>query len=171
MSHEFHIAPVLEKLLSRIFQFSLGAKHILKMQDSTTATPMDAPQRLAVVDDHAIIRGVFLTLVEDTSDLTMAWMASTLAEARAKLERDVPDFLVMDVELPDGNGFEFIREVIERLPTLPVLMVSAQADRSFPQRAQACGAKGFIGKAASLERLVEAVSAIQQGGTWFMYGE
>jgi DNA-binding NarL/FixJ family response regulator len=141
------------------------------MPDSTSATLQHAPQRLAVVDDHAIIRGVFLTLVEDTPDLTMAWMAATLAEARAKIERDVPDFLVMDVELPDGNGFNFIQEVVKRLPTLPVLMVSAQADRSFPQRAQACGAKGFIGKAASLERLVEAVSAIQQGGNWFMYAD
>ena len=141
------------------------------MPDSTSATLQNAPQRLAVVDDHAIIRGVFLTLVEDTPDLTMAWMASSLGEARAKIERDVPDFLVMDVELPDGNGFEFIQEVMGRMPGLPVLMVSAQADRSFPQRALACGAKGFIGKAASLERLVEAVSAIQQGGNWFMYAE
>lgn len=124
-------------------------------------------QRLAVVDDHAIIRGVFLTLVEDASDLTMAWMATCLAEARAKIDQDVPDFLVMDVELPDGNGFEFIREVLARFPHLPVLMVSAQGDRSYPKRARASGARGFIGKAASLERLVEAVSAIQQGGTWF----
>ena len=141
------------------------------MPDPTSAPLQNAPQRLAVVDDHAIIRGVFLTLVEDTPDLTMAWMASTIGEARAKIERDVPDFLVMDVELPDGNGFDFIQEMVARLPGLPVLMVSAQADRSFPQRAQACGAKGFIGKAASLERLVEAVCAIQQGGTWFMYGD
>ena len=98
----------------------------------------------------------------------MAWMASSLADARAKIERDVPDFLVMDVELPDGSGFDFITEVLEQLPQLPVLMVSAQADRSYPKRAIACGAKGFIGKEASLERLVEAVSTIQQGGDWFM---
>ena len=50
---------------------------------------------------------------------------------------------------------------------LPVLMVSAQTDKSYPKRAKACGAKGFIGKEASLERLVEAVNAIQKGGVWF----
>lgn len=138
------------------------------MSDSTSTKIQNEPQRLGVVDDHAIIRGVFLTLVEDASDLTMAWMASSLAEARAKLERDVPDFLVMDVELPDGNGFEFILEVLKRFPRLPVLMVSAQRDKSYPKRAKACGAKGFIGKEASLECLVEAVNAIQKGRVWFM---
>ena len=137
------------------------------MPDSTFTTIQNTPQRLGVVDDHAIIRGVFLTLVEDASDLTMAWMASSVAEARAKLERDVPDFLVMDVELSDGNGFEFIIEVLKKFPHLPVLMVSAQTDKSYPKRAKACGAKGFIGKEASLERLVEAVNAIQKGGVWF----
>lgn len=138
------------------------------MQTSTPAMLHDAPSRIAVVDDHAIIRGVFLTLVEDAPDLTMAWMASSLAEARDKIQRDAPDFLVMDVGLPDGNGFDFIAEVLQQLPCLPVLMVSAQAERNFPARAVACGARGFIGKAASLEQLVEAVSTIQQGGDWFI---
>jgi DNA-binding NarL/FixJ family response regulator len=137
------------------------------MPDTTSTPLLGAPLRLAVVDDHAIIRGVFLTLVEDTSDLSMAWMASTLAEARAKIANDAPDFLVMDVDLPDGNGFDFIMEVLKQQPRLLVLMVSAQEDRNYPKRALACGAKGFIGKASSLERLVEAVSTIQQGGEWF----
>lgn len=137
------------------------------MLDSTSTTLQHETRRLAVVDDHAIMRGVFLTLVEDASDLTMAWMASSIAEARAKIGKDIPDFLVMDVELPDGNGFDFIHEVLGKQPRLPVLMVSAQADKSYPRRALDCGAKGFIGKASSLERLVEAVSAIQKGGRWF----
>lgn len=137
------------------------------MTESISTELQNAPRRLAVVDDHAIIRGVFLTLVEDTPDLVMAWMASSLGDARSKIQRDAPDFLVMDVELPDGNGFDFIQEVMAQFPGLPVLMVSAQEDRSYPNRAKNCGAKGFIGKAASLERLVEAVNTIQQGGEWF----
>lgn len=154
-------------LVATVRNLYWASKRRLNMPNSTDTAPQNMPQRLAVVDDHAIIRGVFLTLVEDASDLIMAWMASSVAEARAKIERDVPDFLVMDVELPDGNGFDFISEVLAQLPHLLVLMVSAQEDRSYPQRAITCGAKGFIGKAASLERLVEAVNTIQQGGDWF----
>ncbi len=126
-----------------------------------------APQRLAVVDDHGIIRGVFLTLIEDTPDLVMSWMAPSLGEARASLRKDTPDFLVCDVWLPDGNGFEFVREALAIAPDLPVLMVSAHNDKTYPDQARAAGARGFISKAASLERLLEAISTIQQGGQWF----
>ncbi|WP_170267025.1 response regulator [Brevifollis gellanilyticus] len=126
-----------------------------------------APQRLAVVDDHGIIRGVFLTLIEDTPDLIMSWMAPSLNEARASLSKDRPDFLVCDVWLPDGNGFDFVREALTLAPDLPVLMVSAHNDKTYPEQARAAGARGFISKAASLEQLLEAISTIQQGGQWF----
>ncbi|MBE2287038.1 MAG: response regulator transcription factor [Prosthecobacter sp.] len=129
--------------------------------------PLTNPLRLAVVDDHAIIRGVFVTLVEDAPDMVMAWTASSLTEARDKLHRSPPDFLVMDVSLPDGNGFSFTQEILAELPKLPVLIVSAKEDQSYPERAAACGARGFIPKEASLEQLVEAVTAIQQGRNWF----
>lgn len=134
---------------------------------SSTTAPDATRLRLAVIDDHAIIRGVFVTLVEDAPDMVMAWTASTLGDARAKLQKDTPDFLVMDVTLPDGNGFEFLKEVLDHAPDLPVLMVSAQGDPAFPDRAAKCGARGFIAKEASLEQLLEAVSTIQQGGEWF----
>lgn len=104
----------------------------------------NARTRLAVVDDHAIIRGVFVTLVEDADDLAIAWTASCLSEARDSLQRDPPDFLVMDVNLPDGNGFDFTRELLQSHPGLPVLMVSAFHDKSNPERAAACGASGYI---------------------------
>lgn len=123
--------------------------------------------RLAVVDDHAIIRGVFVTLVEDAPDMTMAWTASSLAEASEKIHWDIPDLLVIDVGLPDGNGFDFTMEALARAPHLPVLIVSADEDHTYAGRAAACGARGFIAKGASLEQLVEAVTIVQQGGKWF----
>jgi DNA-binding NarL/FixJ family response regulator len=123
--------------------------------------------RLAVVDDHAIIRGVFVTLVEDAPDMIMAWTASSLAEAAEKIRGDIPDFMVMDVGLPDGIGFDFAAEVIRTLPHMPILMVSAEEDPEYPGRAAASGARGFIAKEASLEQLLEAVTTIQQGGRWF----
>jgi DNA-binding NarL/FixJ family response regulator len=137
------------------------------MSAPTSTSSPTSRLRLAVVDDHAIIRGVFVTLVEDAPDLIMAWTASSIAEASEKIRWDAPDVLVMDVGLPDGNGFDFTSEVLTRLPNLPILMVSAQEDKSYPGRAAAAGARGFIPKEASLEQLIEAVNTIQQGGEWF----
>ena len=148
-----------------------NAVHIFHMRAPIANPPQNAQLRLAVIDDHAIIRGVFITLVEDAPEMSMAWVASSLADAWTKLQHDAPDFLVSDVGLPDGNGFDFIAKVLQELPHLPVLMVSAEEEKSYPERAAACGAKGFIAKEASLELLVEAVTTIQEGGTWFKQPE
>ena len=134
---------------------------------SIEAASQHVPQRLAVVDDHGIMRGVFLSLVEDTPEYTIAWMASSLAEAREKIGQDLPDMLLMDVGLPDGNGFDFVREILGEFPPLPVLMLSAQEDKSYPDKARECGARGFIAKTTSLDLLVDAVGSIQAGGKWF----
>jgi two-component system nitrate/nitrite response regulator NarL len=99
--------------------------------------------------------------------MIMAWTASSLAEAAEKIRGDIPDFMVMDVGLPDGIGFDFAAEVIRTLPHMPILMVSAEEDPEYPGRAAASGARGFIAKEASLEQLLEAVTTIQQGGRWF----
>lgn len=125
--------------------------------------------RLALIDDHAIIRGVFVTLVEDAPDLAMAWTSSCLQQGRERLRTDPPDFLVLDVNLPDGNGFEFAGDILQEFPNLPVLMVSAFEDRHHAIRAEACGARGYIPKEASLDQLVEAIKAVQHGGRWFTH--
>lgn len=132
------------------------------------SSPQPKPLRLAVVDDHPIIRSVFKTLTEDAPDMTVAWMAASLCEARDRLGWDTPDLLVIDVGLPDGNGFDLVAEVLRSAPDLPVLMVSAREDCDYPQRAVACGAKGFIAKDVSLEELVKAVNALRRGESWFM---
>jgi len=128
---------------------------------------LQAPPRLAVVDDHGIMRGVFLTLMEDSPEFSVAWLASSITEARECILRDLPDLLVMDVGLPDGNGFDFVREVLRLTPQLPVLMLSALEDKSYPDRARGCGARGFIAKNTSLNVIVDAVSCILKGGSWF----
>lgn len=131
--------------------------------------PQFPRQRLAVVDDHAIMRGVFVTLVEDSPDLAMAWAAPCLEEARQKLQEDRPDFLIMDVTLPDGNGLDFLPDVLRAAPGLPVLMVSAQDDEEIPRIAAERGARGFLRKESSLDMLLDAIGTIQQGGRWFSH--
>jgi DNA-binding NarL/FixJ family response regulator len=69
--------------------------------------------------------------------------------------------------LPDGNGFDFAAEMLQITPSLPVLMLSALDDKSYPDRARKCGAKGFISKSTSLNLLVEVVNSILGGEEWF----
>ncbi|MDZ4286825.1 MAG: response regulator transcription factor [Prosthecobacter sp.] len=126
------------------------------------------PVRVAVVDDHSIMRAVYRTLVEDAPDLDLAWSASTAKEARMHLERDdVPDVVIMDLTLPDGSGYELTREFLQRYPGLPVLVVSAHHDRSYAQEAFECGARGYLVKDSSPHELLHALEAVRSGESYF----
>lgn len=126
----------------------------------------DVPRRIAVVDDVAIIRSVFRSIAEDSPGMNLIWTASNLEEARAGLRREIPDLLVMDVNLPDGDGFEFTAELMRKNPTLPVLMFSAHEGSSYVEKAVECGARGFLGKNVPPQKVVEAISVICGGGTF-----
>jgi DNA-binding NarL/FixJ family response regulator len=121
----------------------------------------EPPVRVAVVDDHSIMRAVFSAIVEDAPDLDLAWSAANLAEARPFLDSEEPGLLILDVSLPDGNGFEFTREVLARHPGLRILIVSAEEDETFKQRARACGARGFLSKNVSPDEVLRAVHTIR----------
>jgi DNA-binding NarL/FixJ family response regulator len=123
-------------------------------------------RRIAVVDDMSIIRAVFRSIAEDSPGLDLLWAASNLAEARAWLAKDLPDLLILDVNLPDGDGFDFATELLTRHPGLPVLIFSAHEGGSFVEKAAESGAKGFLGKNVSPQKVVEAISIVCSGGTY-----
>ena len=124
------------------------------------------PRRIAVVDDMSIIRAVFRSIAEDSPNLDLMWAAPNIEEARKSLSAELPDLLILDVNLPDGDGFDFASELTETHPTLPVLMFSAHEGGSFVEKAGRCGAKGFLGKNVSPQKVVEAITIICSGGTF-----
>lgn len=126
------------------------------------------PVRIAVIDDHSIMRAVYRTLVEDTPELELAWSASTAKEARMHLERDeVPDVIIMDLTLPDGTGYELTQEVLAQHPGIPILVVSAHQDKSYAQEAYDCGARGYLVKDSSPTELLQALEAVRNGESYF----
>lgn len=127
-----------------------------------------ATMRIAVVDDHSIMRAVYRSLIDDSPDLEMAWSAATLGEARLHIERDdIPDIIIMDVTLPDGTGYELVREILEEHPRLPILMVSAHEERSYARHAAEAGAKGYLVKDSSPAELMDALETVISGESYF----
>lgn len=119
---------------------------------------------IAVVDDHAIIRAIFKSITEDTPDLQLTWTAPDLSMARSMLQRDSrPDLLIVDVTLPDGDGFELIEEVLLNWPDMRVLMISSHDDKEYAQRARSLGAIGYVTKTASPKDLVRILQRVCDG--------
>jgi DNA-binding NarL/FixJ family response regulator len=120
-----------------------------------------------IVDDHVLIReslrGVLVELRPDASIVEAADARETMRLVTAD-----PDLalILLDLSLPDRNGFELLTELRERYPTIPVVVLSGHHDRPNVVRALDLGALGFIPKTAQRAVLVNAISLVLSGGIY-----
>jgi len=101
------------------------------------------PARVLIVDDAPIFREVACELLERRG-YTVAGEADSAASATDARERLRPDAVLMDIRLPDGDGFELCAALTRADPELAVLLVSADRVPPNPARVQASGARGFV---------------------------
>ena len=114
-------------------------------------------KRVLIVDDHQPFRAVARELLEGAG-YVVSGEAAGAAEALAAVAADVPDVVLLDVQLPDGDGFAVAMELAAANGLAVVLISSREAD-DYGRRVEACSARGFIPKsrlsAATFAALVE----------------
>ena len=122
--------------------------------------------RVAIVDDHPVVADGLGAALGREADITVAWTAATLGDARRAIDQgpDV-DVVLLDIRLPDGSGLDLLPG--ER-PGRPAYVVLSSFDR--PQYAAAAfkrGAAGFLLKLAPTTEIVDAVHKAAAGGLAF----
>ncbi len=120
--------------------------------------------RVALADDHAILRSGLRLLLSSRPGIEVVGEAGTAAEAIRVVEEARPDILVLDLSMPGGSGIAAIAELRRRAPGTRILVLSMHDDRSYVQTALAAGASGYLAKAAADESLLAAVRAVHRGG-------
>jgi two-component system, NtrC family, nitrogen regulation response regulator GlnG len=123
---------------------------------------MNSPGSILVVDDDNAIRTVVAAALKREGHRVTA--AASLAEMRRELRLAVPDVLVIDVVLPDGNGLDTVAALMGEHPDLPVIVFSAQNTLATAVRATEVGAFDYLPKPFDLDVLTQAVrGAIAKG--------
>jgi DNA-binding NarL/FixJ family response regulator len=123
------------------------------------------PDKITVllVDDHALVRRGFRRILEDEPDITVAGEASDGEEA-VRLARQLrPDVIVMDCALPNMNGLEATRKILQHSPDTLILMLSMHPEETWVRQALAAGARGYILKNAVDLELGAAIRRIVAG--------
>lgn len=123
----------------------------------------DTQKRVAIVDDHPMLREGFQSLIENEPDLTLAWAASDTQEALQKLEKDKPDMVMVDISLPGRNGLELIKDALALHPSLNILVISMHDETFYAQRVLKAGARGYIMKVADRDTLLQAIRTVLNG--------
>ena len=123
----------------------------------------DALIRVALCDDHAVVRSGLRRILDAESDLEVVGEAGTAAAAVEIAAREHPDVFVMDVGLPDASGIVATARVREASPGTRVLVLTVHDDVAYLRRAFDAGADGYLVKDAADVDLVHAVRTVAAG--------
>jgi len=123
--------------------------------------------KVLVVDDHVLIREALRGVLKELKDDATVIEASNCQQAMRLVEEHTDVGLVLlDLNLPDRNGFDVLAELRERHPAISAVVMSAFNDRDTVTRALDLGALGFIPKSATRELMLSALRLIFSGGIY-----
>lgn len=127
---------------------------------------MTTPTRILLVDDHAVVRAGFKTLLENQADLRVVAEAESGETAGRQYAEHAPDVVIMDLSLPGIGGLEAIRRIVARDRGARVLVFSMHEDTVFVEQALQAGARGYLAKSSAPAVLVEAVRQVAAGNIY-----
>jgi two-component system NarL family response regulator len=116
-----------------------------------------------IVDDHAIFREGLRALLDMEEDFVVVGEASRGDEAVAMVADLPPDVILLDLHLPDGNGADFCRQLLQVSPRSKVLILSAYENDQEVSAALISGASGYVLKTVGGERLADNIRSIYRG--------
>ena len=122
-----------------------------------------ARQRVLIVDDHPIVRHGLVRMIEASPDLAVCGEVETVADAKRAIRELLPDVVIVDLTLGQGDGLELVRDVRAHLPDLPMLVLSMHEESIYAERRLAAGARGYIMKEAASGQLLIALRRVLSG--------
>ena len=119
--------------------------------------------RVLLADDHSIVREGLQVMLEQAEEFEVVGQARDGIEAvKAALELS-PDVIVMDVLMPNKDGVEACREIMESLPGTRVVMLTASTEADAVIEAVAAGATGYLQKVSGMDQLLSTVKVVAAG--------
>jgi DNA-binding NarL/FixJ family response regulator len=122
--------------------------------------------RILIVDNHPIVREGLRWIIEQASDMVVCAEADTVASALTAIKETVPDVIVTDISLNQGDGIELVREVRARHPKLAILVLSNQQEDIYAEHMLSVGANGYMTKQATSEQILRSLLRVIDGGTY-----
>ncbi|HEY6721465.1 MAG TPA: response regulator transcription factor [Burkholderiales bacterium] len=121
------------------------------------------PVTVLLADDHAVVRDGLRALLENGNDLQVVAVAGNGREAVLEAQRLRPDIVIMDIAMPELDGVEATRRIVERCPDTRVLILSMYLSAEHIYRALQAGAQGYVLKESAGEEVVEAIRTLRAG--------
>jgi DNA-binding NarL/FixJ family response regulator len=123
--------------------------------------------RILLADDHNILRDGMRLLLERQPGFSVVGEAADGREIVQLTQEHSPDVVVMDIAMPNMNGIEATRRIVEKFPNTGVVILSMHYDESYVIRSLKAGARAYLLKDAMKAELIAAIRAVAEGRSFF----
>jgi DNA-binding NarL/FixJ family response regulator len=125
-----------------------------------------SPIQVLIVDNHALVRAGFRSLIQSIEAIEVVAEAGDGQEALRLVELHRPDIVLMDIAMPIVNGLEATAQMTKDFPQVHVVILSMYANEEYVYQALRAGAKGYVLKDSGTSELELALQAIARGETY-----
>ena len=128
---------------------------------------MTAPIRVLIADDHAIFREGLAALLESIADIEVVGEAATGRSTIEQAKSLSPDVILLDVMMPDLNGIEAAKQILEIQADAKIVMLTMLEDDDSLFAAMRAGARGYVLKGANKAEVLQTLRAVAEGHASF----
>jgi DNA-binding NarL/FixJ family response regulator len=119
--------------------------------------------KIAITDDHKMVLKGIVAMLENTSEIKIVGTYENAKETIKNLESNLPDVLLLDINLPDMNGIDLSKLLLKKYPDLKIIALTNFEDISFVKRMLKNGVHGYLLKNTDKQELLEAIKAVLSG--------
>jgi DNA-binding NarL/FixJ family response regulator len=121
-------------------------------------------KRIVIIEDNDVVRDGFKLLISSLSDHLVVNSFESCEEALKHIDKDKPNIILMDIELPGMSGIDGTRLIKKSYPDIDILVITVHDDSDLVFQALVAGASGYITKNAPHNKILDAINEISHGG-------
>ncbi|MCP3761256.1 response regulator transcription factor [Domibacillus sp. A3M-37] len=122
--------------------------------------------KIIIIDDHQLFREGVKRILDFEETFEVLAEGDDGTEALTLVEEHNPDVVIMDINMPEMNGVEATRKLVDKYPDTKIIILSIHDDENYVTHALQSGALGYLLKEMDAEELVEAVKVVADGGSY-----
>ncbi|QNO13958.1 response regulator transcription factor [Alkalicella caledoniensis] len=119
--------------------------------------------KILLVDDHSVVTWGIKSLIERNTDHIVCGEAQNLYDAYELVEDLMPELVLLDIKLPDGDGVAGLRRIKKISPATKVIMLTAYAEEDIVQETLKAGANGYLLKNIDSKTILKAINDVLSG--------
>ncbi len=119
--------------------------------------------KILIADNHPIVRLGIKEVLNTVPDFEVIGDVSTTSELFITLTKNIPDVVILEMDIPEINGIASLRKIKKEYPDVKVLIYSGQSEDVYALSTIRAGAFGYLSKTSELEYIISAVKKVSQG--------